>query len=70
MLSLSTFFIAGVPANVAHQQIDEAVVVVVEKDCSGRMGAEIEARCLGDVLEVPMPVIFEQRIAAKDGSDE
>ncbi len=62
--------VVGVAANVAHEEVEQAVVVVVEEDGARGVADVVHARLLRDVLEVPVPVVLEEDVAAADRRDE
>ena len=43
VLTLRPFLVTGVLAHVADQQVEQAIVVIVEENSSGRMADQIEA---------------------------
>ena len=61
----------GRPAHVVdHQQIEPAVVVVVEPAGGRRPFAAAEARPLGDVLEAAVAAVVQQLVARDAGDEE
>ena len=69
--AVGSFLIVGVAADVADQQIDQAVVVVVEEDRAGGVRhRDRRPPSLRDVLEMPVPVVLEQHVAAANRRDE
>ncbi len=70
ILAVGTSFVGGVLADVADEEIEKAVIVVVEEESAGGMGDEAEAGFLGDVGEMAVAVVVEQDIAAAHGGDE
>src|SRR5436190_23940687 len=50
--------VAGVPADVADEQIDETVVVVIEEHSAGGMRRQADAPVFRDVAEMPMAVVL------------
>src|SRR5215472_18428173 len=57
------FVVVGVFADVANQQIEQSIVVIIEKECSRRMSHQSEPCFLGYVRKMPMPVVLEQYIS-------
>ena len=66
----AALLVAGVPADVADEEVEQAVVVVVEEDGAGGMAGVVHAGFPGDVPKVSAPVVFEEEVAAADGRDE
>ena len=62
--------IRRVAPDVADEQIEQAVAVVVEEHRSRRVRDEIEAGLLRDVPEASVPVVLEQHVAAAHRRDE
>src|ERR1700735_1695250 len=67
--AVRALFVAGVFAHVANQEIEKAIVVVIEENRAGGMSAKRQARFLGDVREMPVAVSFEKCVAAQDRRD-
>jgi hypothetical protein len=52
-------------ADVDEKEVEQSVVVVVEEDGARGVADVVEAGLLRDVLEVPLPVILEEDVAAR-----
>ena len=59
----------GVNADVANQQIEETIVVVVEKERARGVGHEIEAGFVSDVLEMAVAIVLKKNIPFLDSGD-
>ena len=63
---LATNGIGRVPSDVDQEQIELAVVVVVEEHRGRRVSRVVEAGRHGNVFEVPLAVVLEEHVAAAD----
>src|SRR5580698_2484848 len=70
VFALRPFFVVGVFADIADEEIKQSVIVVVEKKRAGGVSGEAKPGFLRNVGEVAMPVILEQGISAANGCDE
>src|ERR1700722_6281437 len=70
VFALRPFFVVGVFADIADEEIEQAVIVVIEKKRAGGVSGEAKPGFLRNVGEVAMPVILEQGISAENDRDE
>ena len=61
----ATFFVRRIDPHIRDEQVQQFVIVEVEKDCAGGMTIRQgrETGFLGDVLELPLAQIPEQKIS-------
>lgn len=62
--------IAAVSAHIADKQVNQPVVIEIEKHWSGGIGNKIYPGALADVCEMAVSIVFEQNISASDCRDE
>jgi len=70
VFTLRALLVGCVSADVAHQEIEQAIVVVIEEKGARGMRGSGDASFAGDVAEVPVAVVFEEQIAAAHGGHE
>ena len=61
--------VGGVLAHVGEEQVQQAIVVVVEEHRTRRMAFVPGAGCLGDVPEGPAADVLEQAVSRANGGD-
>src|SRR5215469_4908535 len=64
------FFIVGVLADIADQEIEQAVVVVVEEEGPRGVSNHAQSSLVGNVFEVAVPIVFQQHVSATNGGDK
>ena len=62
--------VGGVDADIGHEQVEQAVAVVVEEHCTRGVPDVPDARLRGDVAELPAAEVFEQPVAVAHRGDE
>jgi hypothetical protein len=64
------FFAGGIDADVADEQIDQAIIVVVKKESAGGVRGQVETRFMRNIFEVAVAIVLEKNVTFVDGSDE
>ena len=62
--------VAGVDTDIGHEQIEQAVAIVVEEDRSGGVTHVSHSRLRGDVPKLPAAQVLEQPVAVSHRRDE
>src|SRR5580704_441391 len=68
--SFWSFFVGGIDADIADEQIDQTIVIIIKEESSGRMSNQIKTGFMRNVLEMAMTIILEEDISFVDGGDE
>src|SRR6202166_330557 len=67
--SVRILLVSGVNADVANQQVEQTIVVVVEKERAGGMGQKIKAGFVSYVFEVAVAVVLKKNISFVNSGD-
>src|SRR5580704_5419554 len=68
--SFWSFFVAGINADIADEQIDQTIVIVVKEESPGGMSNQIKASFMRNVLEMAMAIVLEENITFVHGGYE
>jgi len=68
--TIGGFLVRCVSAYIADEQIDKAIVVVIDEHSAGRMRNQVQSGGFAHVCKVSVTIVLKKDIAAQDGADK